>query len=287
MVRINLLGYKGYYVLSNIHRYYDLIDDVVIGKDANVENDYYTEIVNLCSANNIKCYDRGKEPKIQSRYLVLIGWRWLIQEEATLIVFHDSLLPKYRGFNPLVSALINGDEYIGATCLLGEKEYDTGAIIGQLKVKVTYPIKIKDAISIISELYLDLIVCFLDMVNNDETIRSTPQIEADSTYSLWRNEDDYFIDWNQDAEKIKRFIDAVGPPYDGAKTKSGENTLTIFDARTMRDVTVENRVPGKVIFKDSDGLVIVCGKGLLQISHFYKEDNTIFDYSKLFRLKFV
>ena len=41
----------------------------------------------------------------------------MIKNSENLIVFHDSLLPKYRGFAPLVSQLINGEEYLGVTAI--------------------------------------------------------------------------------------------------------------------------------------------------------------------------
>lgn len=287
MIRINTLGYKGYYVLLNIKQFYPIIDEVVIGKDVNVENDYYDEVVNLCKINNIRYYNRKEEPKCESKYIILIGWRWLMPTDTQLVVFHDSLLPRYRGFNPLVSALINGDEHIGVTCLFGEEGYDKGAILGQEQIVVKYPLKIDQAIKLVSELYLKLMIIFLSKIQDGKVINSYNQDESKATYSLWRDEDDYLIDWSWDSMKIKRFIDSVSYPYSGAKTRVNGCILKILDSEIVEDVFIENRMPGKVIFKDKRGLTIVCGKGLLLIKTLYRDDSTLFDYSTLFRLKFT
>jgi methionyl-tRNA formyltransferase len=61
-----------------------------------------------------------------------VSWRWLIDHPAEqLIVFHDSLLPRYRGFEPLVTSLVNGETRIGVAALFGASEFDTGDVIVQ------------------------------------------------------------------------------------------------------------------------------------------------------------
>lgn len=287
MIRLRLLGYKGYFVLSNILKYSAYLDDVVIARDRNVQNDYYEEIKQLCVENGILFYDRTKEPECNSSYSISIGWRWLSSDnKAQIIVFHDSLLPKYRGFNPLVTALINGDRFVGVTCLFGSGEYDRGRIIGQKKMEVQYPVKIKTVIEDISLLYLELMIDFLTKIESKQPITGQEQNEQSATYSLWRDDADYYIDWTWDADKIKRHIDAVGYPYAGAKTLLDNQELTIKDAGIVDDVKIENRDVGKVIFKNENGLVIVCGKGLLLVKDFYTSNGELFNYENKFRLKF-
>src|SRR5579863_2364382 len=49
----------------------------------------------------------------------LVGWQYLLPEVSGVmaVVFHDSLLPKHRGFSPTVAALIAGEKKIGVTAL--------------------------------------------------------------------------------------------------------------------------------------------------------------------------
>ena len=86
---------------------------------------------------------------------IAISWKWIIELNNTLLVLHDSILPKYRGHLPLVSQLIDGQEEIGVTAILGNEKYDEGDIVYISKSKIKYPIKIKDAIKIINECYCE------------------------------------------------------------------------------------------------------------------------------------
>ena len=66
---------------------------------------------------------------------------------------------------------------------------------------------------------------------NDEEINSISQMESEATYSVWRDEDDYLIDWTEDSDRIKRSIDALGFPYKGAKTKLNGEIVIVDDSK--------------------------------------------------------
>lgn len=202
----------------------------------------------------------------------------------TLIVFHDSILPKYRGFNPLVSYLINGEKEIGVTALKAVKIFDAGPIIEQKITKIKYPIKIAEAIDLLSAEYGSLLNAVLNKIAKGE-LKGVEQNQADATYSLWRDEEDYNINWNKSASEIKRFIDAVSYPYNGASTFLNGKKIIIRDSEIQPDVVIENRCPGKVLFKEGSSLVIVCGKGLLKVKEFYSESGELIHFNK-FRLRF-
>lgn len=51
-----------------------------------------------------------------------------------------------------------------------------------------------------------------------KTLTSIAQEEALASYSLWRDEDDYLINWKNDSNDILNFINAVSSPYKGAAT---------------------------------------------------------------------
>jgi len=287
MIRLYLLGKKGLVCLRNLDpEYYSSIADIVIGQDKNVVNDFSNEISLLANELHLTSFLRNREKENPSIDLeVAIGWRWMIRPTRKLFVFHDSLLPKYRGFNPLVTALIRGDREIGATVIEASEDFDTGNIIKQLKINISYPLKVQDAIESLAALYSSL----LNLVLADYRLKkiiSYPQNESLASYSLWRNEDDYEIDWSMSAIEIKRFIDAVGYPYKGAKTQQGGRWLRIFDAVAEKDLNIANRTPGKVLFKKQEFFHIVCGNGLLVVKDFFDDNENIVTFKKSFRLKF-
>ncbi|MGB5818587.1 MAG: formyltransferase family protein [Saonia sp.] len=287
MIRLYLLGKKGFECLKNLNsEHLSSIADIIVGKDENVQNDYSRDIHLLAQELDIPSFSKKKESENQSIKLrVAIGWRWIIQPAKNVLVFHDSLLPKYRGFNPLVTALINGDTEIGVTVIEGNDDFDTGNLVKQEKISISYPLKVKDAIEKLAILYSDLLNEVLADYSGKGLV-SYAQDEKLASYSLWRDEDDYEIDWSQSAIEIKRFIDAVGYPYKGAKTRYDGKWVRIFDATPEKDVVIANRTPGKVLFKKRECYHIVCGIGLLSINDFYDDLGNPMVFQKSFRLKF-
>lgn len=262
-----LMTRKGFEVLREIGRNYrEVLDFVVIGRDRNVRNDYFEEIAELCRQLQIPFYERTDKFDVASDYSMAVSWRWILNlHKSRLIVFHDSILPKYRGFNPLVSYLINGENEIGVTALFASNEYDTGEIISQARSEIAYPIKIAEAIETISRQYGILAKEIAADILHAREISSAAQNESEATYSLWRDEQDYRIDWNRSANEIRRFIDAVGFPYSGASTLFDGEAARILQAEELEDVRIENRQPGKIIFIRDDFPIVVCGTGLIRI----------------------
>ncbi|WP_417436017.1 methionyl-tRNA formyltransferase [Idiomarina abyssalis] len=264
-----LIGKKGFYALDKFIETFSAskVAYVVSARDPNIENDFYSEIRLLCSKNNIALHDRGEIFSHDADYTFAIGWKWIL-DESNLIVLHDSLLPKYRGFAPLVNMLVNGEEKIGVTALKASDEYDKGDIIRQKSVEVSYPLKIKEAIDLILPLYSDLVIGISNEIISGKRLSLKAQNEEDASYSLWRNVYDYQINWTHNAEKIERFIDAVGDPYAGAHTYLNNEEVVILEAASVDDVVVEDRDAhiGKVVFLVEGLPTVVCGKGLLQIN---------------------
>ena len=262
---------KGYDVLKALidQDYHSIIDVVVIGKDKNIANDYSAEIEALCSENGLNSLGRTDTNTYKSDYSIAVSWRWLIHDQdSKLIVLHDSLLPRYRGFAPLVNHLINQEPEIGVTALFASRNYDRGPIIGQSASPITYPIKIAEAINTITRNYVELVLLLFAKFQIGEQIQSHPQDESLASYSIWRNEEDYLIDWNQSSEEILTFINALGTPYKGASTYvNGKRRVRVIEAEVFPDIKVENRHVGKVIFVDDDCPVIICGSGLLKLTH--------------------
>lgn len=273
-ITLFLMTRKGLEVLKALgESFADQIDCVVVARDAAQKDDCYDEILGHCNELGIPSFDRNERFIIKSPFAFAVSWRWLIDLSPTqLIVFHDSLLPRYRGFNPLVSCLINGETTIGVTALLGTDEYDRGDILGQSATEISYPITIRDAIEVVTHNYTELACLIVEQIAAGEPLPRTRQDESAASYSLWRDENDYWIDWSQSAERIRRFVDAVGFPYGSAAATADGQKVRLLQVSEYRNVPIENRVPGKVIFVDDGCPVVVCGTGLLRIEQAVVEE---------------
>lgn len=270
-------GSKGYFVIDNFIKKHgaDNIAYIVSAPDKNIKSDFYSEIMEVAASNNIPFFDRKKDIKkitqIENHfdgYKFAISWKWIINKTENLIVLHDSLLPKYRGFAPLVNSLIAGERFIGVTAIFANEDYDCGDIIAQRKIEISYPIKIEEAIKLIEPLYFDLVDEIFMAIKNKRDINRYPQDHTKATYSPWLDDLDYFIDWTWDSEKIKRFVDAVGYPYDGAKAYLNGKIVRILSVDIVDDVVIEDRMRhiGKIIFFREGKPVVICGKGLIKIN---------------------
>jgi len=289
MLSFYVMTFKGFSVLHEVVESFgtDLIDCVIAERDSALDKDYYDEIRDLCLQKNIRFFNRKEQFTIESNYSVLVSWRWMIHDDSRkLIVLHDSLLPKYRGFNPLVTALINGDQEIGVTALYATEDFDRGDIIYQSSVTISYPIKIKDAIEKVVACYVSLVKSVCQDLLNGKQLPSKKQDDEEASYSIWRDEQDYLINWELDAGTIKRTIDALGFPYRGAKSYVGENEIRILEAEIEKDMDIVNRTPGKVITIKENCPLVVCGKGILRITKMVDRFNVEYHLSKM-RVRFT
>lgn len=277
-VSLFLMSKKGLHVLNSLilRNYSNLISIVIIARDQNVSNDYAEEIIQKCIINKIPFIERKEHFEIKTKYAIAISWRWIInlKKETQLIVLHDSLLPKYRGFAPLVNMIINNEKKIGVTAIFASTEYDKGDIIFQSSREIKYPIKISDAIDLLNENYSEIVIKIFNLINKNIEIIGVPQKEELATYSLWRDEEDYLIDWKLSAIQIISFINALSNPYKGAATyMNGKFKVRILDAELVEDVKIENRDVGKLIFLSNDKPTIVCGSGLIKINKMIDDEN--------------
>jgi len=278
-----IMNARGYFTVKSFIEKFgvDSISYIVSSKDTAVKEDFFEEIRILAEKSKIKFFNRFEDilesEKLPSVYKFTIGWRWLIKNENNLIVFHDSLLPKYRGFAPLINSLINGESYVGVTALFASGEYDKGDIIAQKSLEIKYPIKISEAINQIQPLYFYLVNKVYGKIKKDIMLKANKQDENEATYSPWLDNEDYYIDWSWSAERIKRFVDAVGYPYDGAKAVLNGKIVNFVDVNVVSDVIIENRSRhvGKVIFIKNELPVVVCRKGLIQLVDIKDNKNSL------------
>lgn len=239
----------------------------------------------FCETNSVAFYE-SRSPDLRSHSLVfLVGWQFLIPGVMkNCVVFHDSLLPRYRGFSPTVTALIKGQPFLGVTAITPTEETDAGPIVGQLQRAITYPCRIDTALRLQSELMVTLAIGILERTAAGE-IDAIEQDQSQATFSIWRDKQDYVIDWTRSAAEIRRFVDATSYPYDGASTSLAGEKLIVDRATELPDVRFEIRQPGKVWNMEDGCPVVVCGEGLLRLERVLTSNGQPYAFSRM-RLRF-
>ena len=238
----------------------------------------YATIEAICSANGI-FFREWKQVRARVREFleclhastaIAIGWRYLIDPndlrslEFPLIVFHDSLLPKYRGFAPTATAILCGDETIGMSIIFASEGIDSGDVILQRSTRIGDDTYIAEALDLQTKLYASATKELIELIASGN-IRATPQDERLAVYSVWRNPEDAKIAWTESAVAIHRKIRASGYPYPGAFTTLDGAKIFIEKAELVPDLSFAIREPGKFWKLEAGMPIVVCGKGLLKI----------------------
>ncbi len=266
-VTLYCTGARGLSVLQHLGRVAPQHLDamrVVVASDPAMADDGYRDIARFCEQYNVPWCDRlAASPALG--WAVAVGWRWMLRPCQRLVVLHDSLLPRYRGFAPVVTALLENEPYVGVSSLLGSEEYDRGDILAQRRIAVNYPVKIADVLERLLPLYAELAAEVLAAIISGRPMAAQPQDEALASYSLWRDDEDYLLDWGRSSTALRDHINAVGPPYRGASTRLEGRLLRVLHATCVPDVSVHQRTNGKVLFVREGRPVVTCGSGLLQI----------------------
>lgn len=276
-----LASEKGYMALETlvcgIHR--SMVGCVVTFKEIDVEKSWDTAIKALCTRENIPCFlwqnvKTLLEELIQKYRItgaVAISWKYLLpltinqQLEDHLIVFHDSLLPKYRGFAPTPTAIMCGETQVGVTALYASDQVDQGDIILQTPIYVPKHMYIADVIKAEGNVYGVMLEEIVErMVQN--CLTSYPQNEEEATYSIWRNTDDCHIEWEKSAGDIYNFVRAVSSPYPCAFTFLEKQKIKILRAEPLPgDRVFQIRDTGKIWSILENKPEVICGAGMLRI----------------------
>jgi methionyl-tRNA formyltransferase len=275
------VGFKGAEYLSKLIEAGQLPSAVFSYEQKDDITNAFARITELARQQGI-AFHKTKHPAFDGgKPLFFVGWQYLIKQlQDGFIVFHDSLLPKYRGFTPTVNALINGETRIGVTAFKPDQGSDTGPILAQLDMPVAYPIRIAQALRQQAALMAQLT---LDILSRQQAgnLKAVAQDHATATYSIWRDEKDYRIDWNESAAAIKRTVDALSFPYAGATTLADDRTLVIDEASEVGDLDFRPRHPGKVWRFDEGRPVVICGRGLIRLDSVLTYDGQAYAFERL------
>lgn len=194
---------------------------------------------------------KSVDPSFASSLIVCENWRRIISEEwnrgtAGVWIFHESPLPRYRGFAPLAWQILNAEKEFGVTLFHAAPEMDAGDVIG----RETVPILPGDDCGDLYAESIDICSRLLMKGLSDRAagIAPVPQNEADATYTVPLIPEDAHIDWNKGTDAVLRLIRAFAKPYSGAWCMCKERRLYIWKARAYEKAPIiAGRMPGRVL----------------------------------------
>ncbi len=194
--------------------------------------------------------------------MVANNWRTRLPQELFNIPrhgtlnLHDSLLPKFTGFSPVIWSLISGASHTGLTAHLMDDELDTGAILVQRSVEIT---PTSTGTSLVFDT-LDLVPDVLEEALDGLEFGTTAPVAQDlsrRTFFHKRSDRDSVVDWSWPAADIARLIRALSDPYPNAYTYFRGERLRLIASHVSR--CNYGGTPGRVFIEEDGGMAIVAG----------------------------
>jgi methionyl-tRNA formyltransferase len=194
--------------------------------------------------------------------MVANNWRtWLPPEIFTMplhgtLNIHDSLLPAYAGFSPLIWALINGEKEVGVTAHMMDGELDAGDIVLQRSVEVGPRDTTTDLFHKTVDMIGPITTDGLALIESGKTDWAK-QDRANASFFHKRSLEDSRIDWTWPAEDLDRLIRAQSDPYPNAFTYHQGERIRITAASVSE--ACYGGTPGRIFIREGKGIVIVAG----------------------------
>ncbi|MDO5156762.1 MAG: methionyl-tRNA formyltransferase [Eubacteriales bacterium] len=302
MKRVAFIGSKelGFSVLKKL---FQLNSESIVAcityDDRDDTRSYYDEYCSFCEKEKIPIFILSKAREmnkvisdIKPDLCFVLGWYYLIDQEVIdsvpmgFIGVHNSLLPKYRGFAPLVWTMINGEKKAGFSLFSFTDKMDEGDIWATGEVEIASDDYISDVIEKINKELLNVLDEVYLLILQDE-IKPYKQKNEDPSYGAKRIEEDGLINWNMSATKVYDFIRAQSIPYPGAYTYFNGKKITVWKAK--RFDYVYYGTPGQMGMFLEEGILVVCGdsKGVVITEVEYEgERKNIKDIIKSLNVRF-
>lgn len=205
---------------------------------------------------------RDRVAALEPDVMVANNWRTRLPEELFgiprygTVNLHDSLLPKFTGFSPVIWSLISGASETGLTAHVMDAELDTGDVLVQRAVKITGDSTGTSLVLATLDLVPEVLEEALDRLEFG-TAEPVPQDLSQRSFFHKRSDRDSLVDWNWPAADIERLIRALSDPYPNAYTYFRGERLRLIAAHVSR--CNYGGTPGRVFISEDGGMVIVAG----------------------------
>ena len=174
---------------------------------------------------------------------------------------HASLLPRWRGAAPIQRAIEAGDTETGVCIMQMDAGLDTGAVVSTHRYAIKNTDTATDVHDALADLGAQAIVADLQQLQQTGRLNATPQPQTGITYAQKLSKEEAKIDWNESALVIERKIRAFNP-VPGAWVEYQNQPLKIWRAEAV----AQSGRAGEVLAISSDGLIVACGEGALNIT---------------------
>lgn len=207
--------------------------------------------------------------ELQPDFFITFAFGQILSQEVLdipkfgTINLHASLLPKYRGANPIQAPIINGDKFTGITTMLTDIGIDTGAILLQKVIEITENMNSAELTEIISKESPELLYQSIKGLFEDK-IKPIPQNHEEATHAPKVNKDDGILDWNESALQIHNKVRGF-KPWPSTYTYINGTCIKITETRLYKESVKSGNI-GEIIGKINTGINVATGNGIITIT---------------------
>lgn len=175
------------------------------------------------------------------------------------INLHASLLPKYRGANPIQRAIINGDKETGICTMITELGLDCGDICLKKVIPIGDDMNCEDLFNTISELSPQLLEkTLIGLV--DGSVKPVPQCEDGVCMANKLSKEETQIDWAKPAVEIHNLVRGIYK-FPSAHFVYNDKLIKVMQSKVVSG----KGLPGEFVEISKDGIKVACGKDCLLV----------------------
>lgn len=178
---------------------------------------------------------------------------------------HASLLPEFRGANPIQQAILQGKAETGITTMLTELGVDTGAMLLKHVVQIGENETMGELTVRLSEAAGPLLAETLIGMKNG-SIRAQEQPHELATHAPKCAKEDAILDWTESAEILHRKICGFNPAPGAATFLQGERIKILRALRWDSKDSIKSGTPGQILAIMESGIQVQTGEGVLVVT---------------------
>lgn len=201
--------------------------------------------------------------KLEPDFFVTFAFGQILSQEVldipkyATINLHASLLPKYRGANPLQRAIIDGEKQTGICTMITELGLDCGDVCLKEPIEISDSLNCMQLFDIVSEKSPEMIEkTLVGLV--EHSITPEKQSEEGVCMASKLTKEECQIDWNNSANCIHNLVRGIYK-CPGAHFVFNDKIIKVMETRVMNG---KGEV-GKFINANKEGVEVACREGSL------------------------
>lgn len=209
--------------------------------------------------------------KLKPDFFITFAFGQILSKEVlqipkySTINLHASLLPLYRGANPIQRAIINGDKKTGICTMITEEGLDCGAICLRDEIEITENMNYEELFESISQKSPELIELTLLNIKSG-ALKPVEQHHDRATYAHKIKKEDAQIDWTKSAREIHNLVRGL------YKAPSAHCFINGKLVKILETIVEDEEIPagfvgqaGEIIKISKDGIEVATTQGILLI----------------------